>query len=60
MPVFQRLLRGWRAQGHALVTLGALRAALDDATVPRRRPARGELPGRSGLVAMPGAVFAAG
>ncbi len=37
-----------------------LSAPLDDATVPRRCPAWGELPGRSGLVAMPGAVFAAG
>lgn len=58
MPAFDRLLQGWRAQGHELVTLGALRVTLDANVLPRRRAVLGELPGRSGLVAMPGAVVA--
>lgn len=58
MPVFERLLRGWREQGHELVTLGALRGALDGGVVPRLRCVRGEVPGRSGFVAMPAAPCA--
>lgn len=54
--VFERLLRGWRAQGHELVTLGSLRSTIDANAVPRRRPILGEVPGRSGFVAMPGAI----
>jgi peptidoglycan/xylan/chitin deacetylase (PgdA/CDA1 family) len=51
LPVFERLLAGWRAQGHRLGSLGQLR---DSLTAPpeQRRPAMGEVPGRSGSLAV--------
>jgi len=54
LPVFERLLAGWRAQGHRFAALGELPSLVDLATLPRLRPARGEVPGRSGLLAVPG------
>ena len=45
---FAALLDGWLAQGHSLVTLGALHAALGATPVPTRGVAFGEVPGRSG------------
>ncbi len=59
MPVFERLLAGWRAQGQRFVTMGALPEAVAVAGLPRRRPAQGEVPGRSGMLAVPGPLFAA-
>ena len=53
-PVFERLLAGWRTQGHRFAALGELPALVDLATLPRLRPARGVVPGRSGLLAVPG------
>ena len=53
-PVFERLLAGWRAQGHRFAALGELPTQVDLATLPRLRPAQGEVPGRSGLLAVPG------
>ena len=51
LPVFERLLAGWRAQGHRLASLSQLRDALT--TVPEKhRPAMGEVPGRSGSLAV--------
>jgi peptidoglycan/xylan/chitin deacetylase (PgdA/CDA1 family) len=52
-PVFGRLLAGWRAQGHGLVSLGELRQQTDLARLPRRRVGLGEVPGRSGTLAVP-------
>jgi peptidoglycan/xylan/chitin deacetylase (PgdA/CDA1 family) len=51
LPVFERLLAGWRAQGHRLASLGQLRSAM---TRPpeMQRPAMGEVPGRSGSLAV--------
>jgi peptidoglycan/xylan/chitin deacetylase (PgdA/CDA1 family) len=51
LPVFERLLAGWRAQGHRLAGLSQLR---DSLTAPpeMRRPATGEVPGRSGSLAV--------
>ena len=53
-PAFAKLLDGWRAQGHELVSLGALHAGLDTASLPVRPLAWGSVPGRSGeLVVAP-------
>ncbi|MEJ8854424.1 polysaccharide deacetylase family protein [Variovorax robiniae] len=52
MPVFERLLAGWKAQGHRLVSMGDLHAATDIRTLPRRRIAQGTVEGRSGLLAV--------
>ncbi len=57
-PVFERLIAGWRAQGHALVDMGELR---DGATteLPRHHIEQGSVPGRSGLLAVQGAAWPA-
>ncbi|MDM0114061.1 polysaccharide deacetylase family protein [Variovorax sp. J22R133] len=52
LPVMQRLLAGWRAQGHTLVSLGDLHKAHRGASFPRRRIAQGSVEGRSGLLAV--------
>jgi len=51
LPVFERLLAGWRAQGHRLGSLGQLRDGLT-AAPETCRPATGEVPGRSGRLAV--------
>ena len=57
-PVFDALLAGWRAQGHALLTLGALHAQAGRdalAAMPAMPLTWGTVPGRSGeLVVQPG------
>jgi peptidoglycan/xylan/chitin deacetylase (PgdA/CDA1 family) len=52
LPVFQRLLAGWKAQEHSLVSMGELHAATDVPTLPKRRIAQGTVAGRSGLLAV--------
>ncbi|HEY2257433.1 MAG TPA: polysaccharide deacetylase family protein [Variovorax sp.] len=59
LPVFERLLAGWTQQGHRLVALGQLGDGLDPASLPRHRIELGEVPGRSGLLAVQGAAWAA-
>lgn len=49
-PVFERLLAGWRAQGHTFVTMGDYFAALDHDTLPSYPVAWGEIPGRAAEV----------
>jgi len=56
LPVLERLIAGWRAQGHELVSLGALHDGLRGTTLPRRRIALGHVNGRSGLLALEGAA----
>jgi peptidoglycan/xylan/chitin deacetylase (PgdA/CDA1 family) len=53
MPVFERLIAGWKAQGHELVSLGTLHASLP-ASVPHCYACLGEVAGRSGLLAVQG------
>ena len=53
-PVFERLLAGWRAQGHTLATVGMLRNVSSEASLPRCLIAADEVPGRSGLLAVQG------
>ena len=57
LPVFERLLTGWRAQGYALTSTQAIFADLDAARLPRHEVVRGEVPGRSGTMMLQGEEF---
>lgn len=52
LPVFQRLLDGWRTQGYRLGSLGELFATLDPRRLPHHRVLSGEVRGRSGQLAL--------
>ena len=58
-PAFERLLDGWLAQGHALVSTRTLFETLDPARLPLHEIAVGEIPGRSGTLALQGPAVAA-
>jgi undecaprenyl phosphate-alpha-L-ara4FN deformylase len=49
---FDRLLAGWKAQGYEIVGLKALFESLDAAQLPRHEVVYGEVPGRSGTLAL--------
>lgn len=51
-PVFDKLLSGWRAQGYELVATETIAAGLDRKTLPMHTVIMGELPGRSGTLAL--------
>jgi peptidoglycan/xylan/chitin deacetylase (PgdA/CDA1 family) len=59
-PVFEALLSGWRKQGHALVALREIADGLDLKRLPRHEIVMGEIPGRSGELAVQGPEFLAG
>ena len=59
MPAFERLLRGWKAQGHSLVAVGDLAAATELADLPRHVLVQGEVAGRSGMLAVQGPAWTA-
>src|SRR6185437_615809 len=48
LPVFERLLAGWRAQGYELVSMATLLATLDVRRLPIAFVESGSVPGRSG------------
>ena len=50
--VFAALLAGWREQGYELVSLKSLYESLDVASLPRDEIVLGEIPGRSGTLAL--------
>jgi peptidoglycan/xylan/chitin deacetylase (PgdA/CDA1 family) len=56
-PAFDRLLEGWKAQGYELVSLRSLAESLDPATLPLHTVVEGEIPGRSGTLAVQGPPF---
>lgn len=56
LPVFERLLEGWRGQGYELVATAGYFATLDPMRLPRYTVTMGEVPGRSGLLAVQGAA----
>jgi hypothetical protein len=58
-PVFERLIAGWRAQGHELVSLSSLRAGRYPSRLPGHRIEFGSVPGRSGQLALQGRRVAA-
>jgi undecaprenyl phosphate-alpha-L-ara4FN deformylase len=51
LPVLTRLLAGWRAQGHELVSLATLCGTLDTQSLPACAVRAGTVPGRSGTLA---------
>lgn len=54
LPVLQRLLQGWNAQGYRLVALADLAATLDPAQLPAHPVVWGEVAGRSGELMLQG------
>jgi len=59
LPVFERLLSGWKGQGHELVPTRALFEDLNLAALPRCEFLRSEIPGRSGTLMIQGPEFLA-
>ncbi|MBB5189565.1 peptidoglycan/xylan/chitin deacetylase (PgdA/CDA1 family) [Silvimonas terrae] len=57
LPTFERLLAGWIEQGYQLVSCGDLYGTLDPTKLPYHHVEMTEIPGRSGVLAMQGAVF---
>jgi undecaprenyl phosphate-alpha-L-ara4FN deformylase len=53
---FERLLSGWQEQGYRFGSCDDLFDSLDIANLPRHYVTKGELPGRSGLLALQGDV----
>lgn len=51
-PSMQRLLRGWRGQGHEVVSLTRYFERVQGNSLPRIAPSWGEVPGRSGQVSV--------
>ena len=54
MPVFDRLLTGWREQGYELVSTEQMLSALDLAALPEHEVRMDAIPGRSGVLAVQG------
>jgi len=52
--VFERLIEGWRAQGHTLCPLNSLHDPGRTWMLPKHRIELGSLPGRSGVLAVQG------
>lgn len=52
MDTFDRLLAGWTRQGYQLVSCVDLFHSLDAAALPKGRVVMGEIPGRSGTLAL--------
>jgi undecaprenyl phosphate-alpha-L-ara4FN deformylase len=52
LDTFERLLVGWQQQGYQLLSCAELFATLDPATLPRAQAIMGEIPGRSGTLAL--------
>mgnify|MGYP006272574479 FL=1 len=54
LPVFERLLQGWRDQGHELVSLGQAAGHLNPHDIAKCHVDEGTVPGRSGTLAIQG------
>lgn len=59
LPVFEKLLQGWRKQGYELVSLGSLFEAIDASRLPRHELLQGEIEGRAGRLMLQGPEFLA-
>ena len=59
LPVFDALLAGWKAMGYELVPVRAQFEALKLPLLPRHELILGEIPGRSGTLALQGKEFLA-
>lgn len=58
-PAFEQLLEGWKAMGFELVSLRQMFESLEARKLPRHEVTTGEIPGRSGGVALQGPEFLA-
>jgi hypothetical protein len=58
-PAFERLLAGWKAQGYELLSLRDYCDGLELEQLPHHEVVFGEVPGRSGLLALQGPAFLA-
>ena len=56
---FDRLLSGWKAQGYQLDSCRSCFSSLDVNTLPRHQAINGEIPGRSGALALQGPRWSA-
>lgn len=56
LDMFDRLLGRWRQRGVEFLSLGDLYHSLDPSLIPAHRLAMGEIPGRSGTLALQGEV----
>ncbi len=54
MPVFEQLLAGWKKQGYELVATHEMAAKLDRKSLPVHEVVMGEIPCRSGTLALQG------
>ncbi len=59
LPVFAKLLEGWKQQGYELVSLGGLLEAIDASRLPRHEVVRGTVEGRTGTLMLQGPEFLA-
>ena len=59
LPVFVKLLEGWKSQGYELVSLGGLLEAIDASRLPRHELVRGTIEGRAGTLMLQGPEFLA-
>ena len=59
LPVFERLLDGWRNAGHELVSLHDYHQAFEPTTLPRHVVVDGEIAGRSGTLSLQKGEFLA-
>ncbi len=57
LPVFERLLAGWKAQGYELLSLRDYCDGLELERLPHHEIVFGEVPGRSGRLALQGPEF---
>ena len=57
LPAFDALLTGWRAMGYELVPMRDMFNALKPKLLPRHELIMGEIPGRSGTLALQGKEF---
>ncbi len=59
LPAFETLLAGWKAMGYELIATRELFESLDVRALPRHELIMGEVPGRSGTLAVQGREFLA-
>lgn len=59
LPVFERLLEGWKEMGYELTSTRTLFESLDVKSLPRCVVAAGKVPGRAGTLAMQAQPFLA-
>jgi len=59
LPVFEKLLGGWKEQGYDIVSLDGLFEAIDASRLPRHELVRGMIEGRAGTLMLQGPEFLA-